>query len=451
MVKLTFFGGVSEIGGNKILLENGRTKVFLDFGHSFTMEGKYFTSRLSPRRTTGLRDFFEFDLMPRIKGLYSESLLKYTDLKYTKPQIDAVFLSHAHVDHVGCISFIDEGIPVYCGFGTKLFLESMEETSSFSEYGEHEYVTFRTGDKIEVGDFMIEPIHVDHSIPAAYGFIIHTSEGEIVYTGDFRKHGPRKDLTEDFIEKARSSEPIALISEGTRMVDKEKRKSYSENQVMKHADEVVSKTDKIVFVSRYSRDTDRFRTFYKVARKNSRRIVISPKTAYLLSKLLDDKRLELPDPLKDENVLVYYKRKKSGCFEEEDYYLWERDFMDKMVNYDFVHKHQRDLIMDLDFYQFAELIDIRPDQGSHFIHSMSEPFSEEDVEDCVMHNWLNHFKIRFHQLHASGHISRQQLEDFIKDVKPKTLFPIHTENPQLFKILIEGVKIPEYGKTFKIN
>lgn len=451
MVKLTFFGGVSEIGGNKILLEDGGTKVFFDFGHSFTVGAEYFTSWLSPRRITGLRDYFEFGLMPKIEGLYSKSLLKYTDLKYTKPQIDAVFLSHAHVDHVGCISFIDEKIPVYCGYGTKLFLESMEETSGFSNYGEHDYDTFRTGDEIEVGDFVVEPIHVDHSIPAAYGFIIHTPEGEIVYTGDFRKHGPRKDLTEDFIEKARSSEPVALISEGTRMVDEEKRKSYSENQVMKYADEIVSETDKIVFIARYSRDMDRFRTFYKIAKKNSRRIVVSPKTAYLLSKLLDDKHLKLPDPLKDENILVYYKRKKSGCFEEEDYYLWERDFMDKMVNYDFVHKHQRDLMMDLDFYQFTELIDIRPEQESHFIHSMSEPFSEEDIEDWVMHNWLDHFKIRFHQLHASGHISRQQLTDFIKDIKPKTLFPIHTENPQLFKTIIEGVKIPEYGKTYKIN
>jgi hypothetical protein len=81
--------------------------------------------------------------------------------------------------------------------------------------------------------------------------------------------------------------------------------------------------------------------------------------------------------------------------------------MDQRVNYEFVYEHQSQIITDLDFYQFAELIDIRPGSVSHFIHSMSEPYSEEDIEDAVMHNWLRHFKIKFHQLHASGHMNKR--------------------------------------------
>ena len=450
MVSLTFYGGVDEIGGNKVLLEDGDVRVFLDFGQSFTMGCDYFTGWLSPRAVNGLGDYFEFDLVPKLEGLYAEEQLAFTDLPYRKPRFNAVFLSHAHFDHVNHIQFLDPDIPVHLGVGTKLFLEAMEKTSSFCDYGEHRYETFRTGKKRSIGNLAIEPVHVDHSIPAAYGFIVHTSEGSVVYTGDLRMHGPRKDLTEDFLEKARACEPVALICEGTRMVEEEKRKNYSELQVEQLSSKIVSSTDKMVFVARYSRDMDRFRTFYNIAGNNGRKIVVSPKTAYLLDKLVEDERLDLPDPLRDENILVYYKRKKSGRFDEKDYYAWERKFMDKMVTYEDVHENQSRLVMDLDFYQFAELVDIKPDPGSHFIHSMSEPFSEEDIEDRVMHNWLDHFKIRFHQLHASGHINKAQIAGLINYIKPGKVFPIHTENQQLFKKITKKVQLVKYGRKYTL-
>ena len=450
MVSLTFYGGVNEIGGNKILLEDGDARVFLDFGQSFTMGCDFFTGWLSPRGINGLGDYFEFRLLPKLKGLYAEEQLRFTDVSYVEPRFDAVFLSHAHFDHVKHIQFLDPKIPVYLGVGTKLFMEAMEKTSSFCDYKEHQYRTFRTGDKIKVGDLVVEPVHVDHSIPAAYGFLIHTSEGTIVYTGDLRTHGPRGDMTEEFAEKARASDPVSMICEGTRMVEKEKRKNYSEEQVKRLSDNVVSSTSKVVFVTRYSRDMDRFRSFYNVAKNNGRKIVISPKAAFLLIKLIDDKNLDLPNPLKDENIQVYYKRKRSGRFEEKDYYVWERQFMDKMVTYKDVQENQDKLVMDLDFYQFAELIDIKPESGSHFIHSMSEPFSEEDIEDEVMHNWLDHFKIRFHQLHASGHMNRQQLTHLINHIKPNRIFPVHTENQQLFKKNWKNVQTIEYGTKYPL-
>lgn len=42
MVSLTFFGGVDEIGGNKVLLQDCSTRVFLDFGQSFTIGCDFF-------------------------------------------------------------------------------------------------------------------------------------------------------------------------------------------------------------------------------------------------------------------------------------------------------------------------------------------------------------------------------------------------------------------------
>ncbi|MFH0849226.1 MAG: MBL fold metallo-hydrolase [archaeon] len=450
MAHLTFYGGVNEIGGNKVLLEDEGTRVFLDFGQPFSLGSDYFAGWLQPRSVNGLGDYFEFGLLPKLRGVYAKEQLAFTDVPYAKPRIDAVFLSHAHFDHMNHIRFLDPQIPVYLGVGTKLFLEGMENTSGFSDYGEHPYRTFRTGDRIKVGRLVIEPIHVDHSIPAAYGFIIHTSEGAVAYTGDLRLHGPRKDLTDDFLKKVKRSEPIAMISEGTRVTQEDRRSNYSEEEVKKTANELISKTDKMVFVAHAGRDMDRFRTFYEVAQKTGRRLVISPRMAFLLRGLLVDKRLSLPDPMKDDNISVYYRRKRSGKFDESDYYAWEREFMDKMMTYESVAKNQRRLIMNLDFNNLTELVDIRPSRESHFIHSMSEPFSEEDVEDEALHNWVDHFGMRFHQLHASGHLSGKQVESIIRTTRPQRVFPIHTENQHLFKKFSPNSQMIKLGKAYKL-
>ena len=450
MTNLTFYGGVNEIGGNKILLEDKGTKIFLDFGQSFTFGEEYFTSWLQPRGLNGLGDYFEFGLLPKLSGLYSKKMLASTKLPYADPEIDCVFLSHAHFDHITHIEFLDPSIPVCMGVGVKLFMESMEETGYFADYGEHICNKFRTGHKIKIGDLTVEPIAVDHSIPAAYGFIVYTSEGTVVYTGDLRRHGPRKDLTENFIEKAKEVEPTALICEGTRMSVKETWQNYTEPQVKQISDKIVKATDKAVFTMHASRDIDRFKSFYEVAKNNNRKMIITPKTSYLLTKLLNDEHLAVPDPLKDDCIRVYYKKKKSGTYSEKDYFPWERKFMDKMVDCKYVHMNQGKIIMDLDFFQFGELIDIKPKAGSEFIHSMSEPFSEKDIEDQVMHNWLEHFKLHFHQVHASGHMGKDQLIEMVNEIKPERAFPVHTENQNLFKSYCSCIQTIESGKEYSL-
>jgi phosphoribosyl 1,2-cyclic phosphodiesterase len=49
--------------------------------------------------------------LPKLSGLYSKEMLASTDLAYAEPEIDCVFLSHAHFDHVEHIQFLDPSIP----------------------------------------------------------------------------------------------------------------------------------------------------------------------------------------------------------------------------------------------------------------------------------------------------------------------------------------------------
>jgi ribonuclease J len=453
MVSLTFYGGVDEIGGNKIVLQDGDVRVWLDFGQSFTLGQDYYKGWLQPRRINGLGDYFEFDLLPQLPGLYSRKVLENTSLGYEEPGFDGVFISHAHADHVTHIRYLDPGIPIYTGAGTKLFMEAMEKTSAYADYGEHDYRSFRTGDRIEVGPLELEPIHVDHSIPAAYGYIIHSSEGSLVYTGDLRAHGPKHEMTQEFLEAAEYVKPVAMISEGTRMELRGRRRNLSEAQVLNGVMKVCKEADglgKAVLYTHGPRDMDRLHTFSVAAESCGRQMVVSTRTAHLLHRLVEDEHLDLPDPLRDDLVAVYFRRKRSGDYEDKDYYLWEREFLNAKVISEELKSRPRDYIVSLNFNAFTELIDIRPQKGSPFVYSMSEPFGEDNLEERVMHNWLDHFGLVYHQLHASGHMSRKELGEAIARVKPGKLFPVHTENPQLFSDLHENTVSPVLGKTYTI-
>lgn len=444
--RLTFYGGIKEIGGNKILLEDEDTRVFLDFGMSFAGEATYFHGYLTPRSVNGAGDYLEFDLIPKLEGLYAGDMIQNTNVKYSKPRFDAVFLSHPHMDHVGYLTFIDENIPINCGECTKTIIDAMQESGRIN-LGQHKFNTFRTGRKIKVGNLEIEPTHVDHSIPGAYGFIIETSKGSIAYSGDFRLHGPMAQMTREYAERASESDPTIMISEGTRVCPEESQFIHSENRVKTESNKVVAETSKLVVVAFYSRDIDRFKTFFEIAKSNDRKFVISLKLAYLLWKLRDDPALKLPDVMKDDSLLFYKKRKRTGEFAQTDYYAWERPFLDKAVSFDYVHKNQSKVLFNLDLVGFTELIDIRPSAGSQFIHSMSEPFSEEDVGADVMQRWLDHFHLKFHQIHASGHCPSKDLTEIVDQIRPKQLMPIHTEYPELFPKLFRhlDVKIAKKG------
>ncbi len=63
---ITFYGGVHEIGGNKFLVEDKGTKIFLDFGMQMGKVNQYFTEFLNPRTCNGMGDLFAFELCPSV-------------------------------------------------------------------------------------------------------------------------------------------------------------------------------------------------------------------------------------------------------------------------------------------------------------------------------------------------------------------------------------------------
>ncbi len=233
-----------------------------------------------------------------------------------------------------------------------------------------------------------------------------------------------------------------MLSEGTRL-GPDKRKEFTEEQVGTEASQVLRGSRNIALSTCYPRDVDRLVSLYEAARASQRDFVVSTRTAYLLKQVAPHAKLRAPIPGKSPGLLVYDRQlQKTG--------LWEREFLDDALTCDQVAKRGKGVLLQLDLWQFPELIDIRPPKGSPFIHSMSEPFSEEDVEDEVMRRWLDHFGMPLHQLHASGHCSGAELLETVKGVKPKTLFPIHTEHPEAFQGNGINVELPEVGKSYAL-
>jgi len=114
---------------------------------------------------------------------------------------------------------------------------------------------------------------------------------------------------------------------------------------------------------------------------------------------------------------------------------------------------QNKYMLFLDFFHLKELIDVKPALGSIFVHSLTEPFNEEMAIDFNrMKSWLNRFKMPIKHAHASGHANGKQLKQIIEEVKPKRLFPIHTDKPELFKKITKfKTVLPEVGRSIKIK
>ena len=452
MVSLTFYGGANEIGGNKILLQDKDARIYLDFGQSFDFGEDYFYEYLQPRSAHGLEVYFEFGLMPKVPRLYSKSMLERTDLPYEKPDIDAVFISHSHSDHSNHLPFLDESIPVYMGHGTHRIFEIYHKLyPTLVDIGEHGHLNFfRSGDRINVKHLVIEPVHVEHSVPGAYGFIIHTSKGPIIYTGDFRLHGPMSRMTQEFVEKAAGAKPLALLTEGTRMA-REEEHDHTEAEVEEKVSGIIRESKGIVFAYFSMSNIDRFLSFYRAALKNGKKLVIDSKYAYILDSL-KDKIPALPDVMEDSNIQIYFRLAKSGTYSEKDYHVYERKFLPKMVTYEDVKRDQAGLVMHMSFNKLLELVYIQP-KNADYIYSSSEHFlegEENEAERTVLENWMKHFGVKFHKAHCSGHISRKELEQVIHAMNPKILIPIHTERAADFRNLHTNVIIPEKGKTLEL-
>ncbi len=511
MTSITVYDGAATIGGNKIYIEENNIGLFLDFGTNFAKYKVYFQEFLFGRSIRGIYDLLSLNLIPKIRNYRKDLIPSDLDMSsFPSLNIEAILLSHAHMDHFGNIGLLDTKLPIIASPSTIMLLKAILDTTSAKIGSNVAYYRKKTPDKydkrvlktnrgkdnkdlgrdfictrdiseafkeflstsvkrgreIEGGNlstlseyssnFTIKPYEVDHSLYGATAYIIEC-DTPIAYTGDFRMHGKKADKSKKFIEDAKNVS--VLITEGTRA-----SRGYiheSEEIVFDNCLGAVEESKNLVIADFSARNFERLESFHEIAQKVGRTLIITTKDAYLL------KALEKADGIDRTNNTLIYKELKAGARYWEDKYLKNEIGEENYIDPTKISGAPEQYLLCFSLFDMKHLLDIKPEQGT-YVYSSSEAFEEESEYDFLrLTKWLEtfHFTICGYEIvekagrqtprfikgyHASGHVSRKDIRKVIEKVDPDIIVPVHTDNPEWFYENFDNVIKVKEGQKYQV-
>ncbi len=258
-VKITFLGGVGEIGKNMTAIEFNDEIIVIDAGLTFPGEE-----------------------LPGVD-------IVIPDINYllaNREKVKAIILTHGHEDHIGALPFVlkELNVPIY---GSRLTLALVENKMKEFDKIKYKAISVKPKNVLKLGSFTIEFIKVSHSIAGSLALCITTPVGNIIHTGDFKIDfepidGSMTDLAR-FGELGKRGVKL-LLCESTNVC----RKGYSmsERSVGRTLDTIFEKNQsKRLFIATFASNIHRLQQILDLAEKYKRKVAFTGRSMINVSEV----------------------------------------------------------------------------------------------------------------------------------------------------------------------
>ena len=430
-MKLTIHRGTIEMGGSCLELSTARTRLVLDLGLPLVdAQREPFDSRSALARP--IETLKANKVIPFISGLFDEDY----------PAPNAVLLSHAHLDHAGLLHLSRPTVPIVATSGTSKMMLAAAVFAAQRQLDQNRFREVFTQQTIQIGDCRVTPLAVDHSIYGSVAYLIEGDGKTVLYSGDFRNHGRKPGMIRDLLNHLKTKPVDVLICEGTHF-GTDKEEEATEYQLEDRIVDLVKTAPALVMATFSALDVDRIVTLSKAARKAGRVFVVDPYTAFVL--YLIGRQAKVPRPSRDMGIRVFFN------------HLFERRNLDNIRE-----KFQADRI------ELDEILDEPTKYLMVFRPSMVEFDFKGQLPPqcrCLYGYWKGYLtkpdwvelqkriaqvKGDFIPAHVSGHAYVADIISFVNSVNARTVIPIHTFEPAMFKDHFSNVRQLNDGQPVEI-
>ena len=435
-MKLKIHRGTHEIGGSCVEIESCNSRIIVDIGMPlYSSDGQRFENKDCENKPG--QQLVKEKLLPDISGFYEWDTC-------SKP-INGLLISHAHIDHFGFLRYLRKDICCYFGEATKRLIDI---TAIFTPYKGiiQNYQPIKTLVPFICGEFNVTPFLMDHSAFDAYAFLIEADGEKVVYSGDFREHGRKPGALKRFL-KYMPEKIDAILLEGT-MFGRSEAKEKTESDIEDDIVEIVKRNDTITLMYFSGQNIDRLVSFYRASLKTHKIFVIDVYTANILDALHEFSEIPFPSD-RYKNIRVFFPHRLCKRISRAG----NVSLLDKFKKYEIsteeISQKNKQLMIMVRNSMLDDIEKINNLDRATFIYSMWEGYLKDNGMN-ELKNFIKNKNMRFYQIHTSGHADIQTLKKVTQKLKPKSIIPIHTFNPDDYKILGDNIIKLRDGEVFEL-